>query len=123
MKGKFFYKSNYNTVSRKLQYIFYNFIGILENAEAVEMQDFRHLRHCPRGCANNMQEAVKMAKNTTTSRTSNAKAKREDVSGMQYENKAAYRNAENTKARNARNEQSEYEEDCHNSYKSEKDEY
>ena len=53
-----------------------------------------------------------MAKNTTTSRTSNAKAKREDVSGMQ-----------NTKARNARNEQSEYEEDCHNSYKSEKDEY
>ena len=64
-----------------------------------------------------------MAKNTTTSRTSNAKAKREDVSGMQYENKAAYRNAENTKARNARNEQSEYEEDCHNSYKSEKDEY
>lgn len=64
-----------------------------------------------------------MAKNTTTSRTSNAKAKREDVSGMQYENKAAYRNAENTKARNARNEQSEYEEDCHDSYKSEKDEY
>lgn len=64
-----------------------------------------------------------MAKNTTTSRTSNAKAKREDVSGMQYENKAAYKNAENAKARNARNEQSEYEKDCHNSYKSEKDEY
>ena len=42
---------------------------------------------------------------------------------MQYENKAAYKNAENTKARSARNEQSEYEEDCHDSYGSEKDEY
>ena len=64
-----------------------------------------------------------MAKNTTTSKTSNVKAKREDVSGMQYESKAAYKNTESTKARNARNEQSEYEEDCHNSYKDEKEEY
>lgn len=70
-----------------------------------------------------MQEAVKMAKNTTNSKTSNAKSKREDVSGMQYENKAAYKNAANTRARSARNEQSEYEEDCHNSYEDEKDEY
>ena len=64
-----------------------------------------------------------MAKNTTNSKASNAKSKREDVSGMQYENKAAYKNAENTKARSARNEQSEYEEYCHDSYGSEKDEY
>lgn len=63
-----------------------------------------------------------MAKNTTTSKTSNAKSKREDVSGMQYENKAAYKNAENTRARNAANEQSEYAADCHNSYENEKDE-
>ena len=69
-----------------------------------------------------MQEAVKMAKNTTTSKTSGVKSKREDVSGMQYENRTVSKNAENTKMKNARKEQSENTHDCHNSYRSERDE-
>lgn len=62
-----------------------------------------------------------MAKNTTTSKTSNAKNKREDVSGMQYDDKAAYKNSTKSSTRNAENEQSEDEKDCHNAY--ERDEY
>lgn len=60
-----------------------------------------------------------MAKNTTSSKAANTKTNKEDVSGMQYENKAAYKNSESSKAKNSRAESENECRDCRSSYKTE----